>query len=243
MQLEPPRRAPLVGRSADITRLAEAIGLRSAERRATAVLLSGDAGVGKTRLVTELGELAVSEGWTVLVGHCLDLGEGALPYLPFNEAFGRLAAQAPATADALVAQRPVLTKLMPRRWSATEARSESRQPRVDRAVLFEALDAALGQLAEEQPLLFVVEDVHWADESTRDLLSFLITRTHLAPVVVLASYRSDDLHRRHPLRAAVAAWSRLPGIVRQPLAPLPDADVRALVKALHPAPLSEGSCG
>ena len=240
MQLEPPRRAALVGRSADITRLAEAIGLRSAERRATAVLLSGDAGVGKTRLVTELGELAVSEGWTVLVGHCLDLGEGALPYLPFNEAFGRLAAQAPATADALVAQRPVLTKLMPRRWSATEARSESRQPRVDRAVLFEALDAALGQLAEEQPLLFVVEDVHWADESTRDLLSFLITRTHLAPVVVLASYRSDDLHRRHPLRAAVAAWSRLPGIVRQPLAPLPDADVRALVKALHPAPLSEG---
>ena len=76
--------------------------------------------------------------------------------------------------------------------------------------------------------------MHWADRSTRELLSFLFSRRFDSPVAVVASYRSDDLHRRHPLRTAAAEWARLPGVTRVDLGRLPDADVRALVGT--PAP-------
>ena len=85
----------------------------------------------------------------------------------------------------------------------------------------------------------VVEDCHWADQSTRDLLSFLFSRPFDGPVALVASYRSDDLHRRHPLRRQVAEWSRLRGVERLQLSPLPDDDVRALVAMLAPAGLTE----
>jgi predicted ATPase len=75
---------------------------------------------------------------------------------------------------------------------------------LERAELFDAVHDALEELAEDRPVLVVVEDVHWADRSTRDLLSFLFTRSFRTPVAVVASYRSDDLHRRHPLRATAA---------------------------------------
>ena len=90
--------------------------------------------------------------------------------------------------------------------------------------------------AEQQPLLLVVEDLHWADQSTRDLMSFLFTRPFSQPVALVASYRSDDLHRKHPLRAKVAEWSRLQGVHRSPLEPLDAAEVRELVACLVPAP-------
>src|SRR3712207_1919774 len=93
-------------------------------------------------------------------------------------------------------------------------------------------------LAAERPLLVVVEDLHWADRSTRDLLSYLFTRPDL-PLALIGSYRSDDLHRRHPLRSAVAEWARLPGIDRVTLGPLGEPAVRSLVQALHPQPLDE----
>ena len=85
----------------------------------------------------------------------------------------------------------------------------------------------------------MIEDVHWADRSTRELLSFLFSRRFDSPVAVVASYRSDDLHRRHPLRTAAAEWARLPGVTRIDLARLGDDDVRALVETLHPDPLPE----
>ena len=85
---------------------------------------------------------------------------------------------------------------------------------LDRAELLDAVHGALDDLAADTPLLVVVEDVHWADRSTRDLLSFLFTRPFRSAVTVVASYRTDDLHRRHPLRATVAEWARLPGVHR-----------------------------
>src|SRR3712207_9503038 len=87
-------------------------------------------------------------------------------------------------------------------------------------------------LAAERPLLVVVEDLHWADRSTRDLLSYLFTRPDL-PLALIGSYRSDDLHRRHPLRSAVAEWARLPGVDRVTLGPLGEPAVRSLVQALR----------
>ena len=110
---------------------------------------------------------------------------------------------------------------------------------LDRPDLFASAHAALELLGRAAPLLLIIEDVHWADRSTRELLSFLFSRRFDSPVAVVASYRSDDLHRRHPLRTAAAEWARLPGVTRVDLAKLPDADVRALVGTLHPEPLTE----
>jgi DNA-binding CsgD family transcriptional regulator len=102
-----------------------------------------------------------------------------------------------------------------------------------RGDLFESLHAGLEHLAATQPLLVVIEDVHWADQSSRELLSLLLTRGFLGPVSLVISFRSDDLHRRHPLRATLANWSRLAQVRRIDLAPLESAAMRQLVRGLE----------
>ncbi len=233
-----PVTGPLVGRADELARLTRLAGIVVDEPKPGAVLLSGDAGVGKTRLLLELRRLASDAGWRVLVGHCLDFGDSALPYLPFGEAFARLEGESPELAEAVAHSHPAVTKLMPGRRLPSDTGPSDGQ-RIDRTELFEAVHAALSQLAGDAPLLLVVEDVHWADQSTRELLSFLFARQFSRPVSIVASYRGDDLHRRHPLRATAAEWARLPGMSRVQLAPLSDTDVRSLVRSLHPAPLRE----
>lgn len=233
-----PSTAPLIGRSIELDRLTELAGTHSDPRGSGAVLLAGDAGVGKTRLLKELRDRAQSAGWRVVVGHCLDFGDTALPYLPFTEIFGRLASAAPAVVVSLSEAHPAVRRLMPGRRSLTDT-DQGQAERMARADLFEAVHAALEELAGADPLLVIIEDVHWADQSTREMLSFLFARQFSSPACVVASYRSDELHRRHPLRAAAAEWARLPGVSRMQLEPLSDANVRSLVHAIHPAPLRE----
>ena len=236
---EPPPLRPLIGRADELSELLLLVGLVAGEAPpAPAVVVAGDAGVGKSRLVAELRAHADDAGWHVLLGHCLDFGDSALPYLPFSEIFGRLQAQSAALADAVARVHPAVRRLMPGRRVTTDAEPRAAQP-TDRADLFEAVHASLEQLGEDSPVLVIVEDLHWADQSTRDMLTFLFTRRFTAPVAVVVTYRSDDLHRRHPLRGSVAQWSRLPGVVRLPLEPLSDQHVHSLVHALHPAPLTE----
>ena len=98
--------------------------------------------------------------------------------------------------------------------------------------------------AKSQPILLVLEDVHWADQSTREMISFLLARRFSQPVSLVASYRSDDLHRRHPLRQSVAEWSRLPGgsaPVARPAGRLPTSAPSS--HAIHPAPIGEADLG
>ncbi|MBJ7357074.1 helix-turn-helix transcriptional regulator [Nocardioides sp.] len=243
---------PLVGRDAELTEIASLLGVRSlpagpgtAERELERhhVVLSGDAGVGKTRLLMELRDLAVAAEWRVVAGHCLDFGDSALPYLPFSEVLGRLESELPELVAKVAYEHPALSRLRPGRrvMGADSQRAETGESEgsVDRADLFTAVHSLLETVAETAPLLVVVEDCHWADQSTRDLLSFLFSRPFDGPVAVVASYRSDDLHRRHPLRRQVAEWTRLRGVERLQLSPLPDDDVRALVALLAPAGLTD----
>ncbi|MFC6150940.1 MULTISPECIES: helix-turn-helix transcriptional regulator [Mumia] len=209
---------PLVGREVELQRLLQAAGVGDREARG-GVLLSGDAGIGKTRLLRELAARAADDGHQVLAGHCLDLGDSAIPFQPFAEVLVGLDV---ATREAISEAMPPLGPLM---WGAVDGAG------VDRGELFSSVVAALELLAASRPLLLVVEDAHWADASTRHLIRYVLAQRYEGPVRFVVSYRSDDLHRRHPLRPDVAEWSRLPGVQRLELGPLGDDEVRELVRS------------
>ena len=228
------RSTDLVGRDAELEDLISRLGIRASAdgSPSRAVLLAGEAGVGKTRLLTELRDVAVGEGWLVLAGHCLGLADGSLPYLPFSEILGRVLTDRPEVAASVTERHPTLARLQPgRRLRAADDRDEDQS--LDRGNIFSAVHDLLETLAEAGPLLVVVEDTHWADQSTRDMLSFLFSRSFAGPVSMVVSYRSDDLHRRHPLRPQVAEWARLRGVERIQVERLTDSDVRQLVYAMH----------
>jgi DNA-binding CsgD family transcriptional regulator/tetratricopeptide (TPR) repeat protein len=236
---------PLVGRVEELGRLMAHVE-RAAAGRSSAVLLAGDAGVGKTRLLDELGTRAVGRGFRVLTGHCVDLGEVGLPYLPFVDLLRPVGADPELAPES--ARNPALAGMLAGRSGAAApvppvaGSTELGRPLPNRAApqpvddgrlqLFESVAGLLTELAAAQPLLVVLEDIHWADQSSRDLLRYLLSRLVDAPIAVVASYRSDDLHRRHPLRPLLAELVRLPGVERLDVAPLADAEVGALVRGL-----------
>ncbi len=244
------RRVPLVGRDELLADLAEFSAVDDPEGSGS-VLVGGDAGVGKTRLLLALRDRAVAAGRLVVVGHSLDFGDSALPYLPFSEILGRLQDELPAVVDTVAQTYPAITRLLPRQRVRVAQAADAAEPadpgdrasggddRSSRSDLFAGIHALLEEAARVQPLLVVVEDVHWADQSSRELLSYLFARQLDAPVSLVVSYRSDDVHRRHPLRPTLAEWSRLPALHRLQVGPLSEASVRALLHVLHPEPLTD----
>lgn len=222
----------LVGRHAHVARLRAHLGI-DPSGPARHVLLGGDAGVGKTRLLTALREELTDRGWLVLAGHCLDFGDSALSYLPFTEVVGRAAVVAPDVVTNVAEVFPALHRLSPgRRLERTRHDLEPADLSLDRADLFVAVQEFVAALAARAPLLLVIEDAHWADQSTRDLLSFLLARENTGQAALVVTYRTDDLHRRHPLRPQLSQWARTPGVAREIVDPLGRQASRSVVREL-----------
>lgn len=227
--------APFIGRAAELERFGRLL----AETRsgtAAAVLVAGDAGVGKTRLVHEVCAAGAAAGHLVAVGHGVDIGAGGLPYLPFVEAVTALA-DGPAgdVVRQVVAERPVLQRLTGGDLAPTVA-----DDGLARLPLFEAVNAVLVAVSREvAPLLLVLEDLHWAEASSRDLLRFVLARLGGQSLLVVATYRADDLHRRHPLRPLLAELVRLSRVERLDLAPFDDAELRRYLCSLSGHELPE----
>jgi ATP/maltotriose-dependent transcriptional regulator MalT len=181
----------LIGREAELEELEAALAA-AADGRPAPVLVTGDSGVGKTRLLAELQRRAGDGGALVLSGEAIDFGdEGELPYLPLVAALRPLA-RSGTLPEAVAPLLPGLT-------ASGSDPGEDAQPR-----LFEALLSLLDELGRERVVLLVLEDLHWADRSTRAALRFLARSLTTERVLLVASYRSDELDRRHPLRPLLA---------------------------------------
>ena len=181
-----------------------------ADRDTTAtVLVGGEAGAGKTRLVTEF---AVTADATVLVGHCMELGPEGLPFAPFTEMLREIVRTRGTEVFGAGSSGGIraLARLLP------ELPAEQvTDPKRDRAQLFEAFLSLFERLAAGRPLILVVEDAHWADRSSRDLLTFLIRYQRSLPnVLIIVTFRSDELHRTHPMRPLLAELTRIDWVER-----------------------------
>ncbi|WP_454049714.1 ATP-binding protein [Cellulomonas sp. Marseille-Q8402] len=227
--------APFVARDEQVTTLLAAVA-RAAAGEPGLVLLGADAGVGKTRLLTHAARLATERGATVVVSHSIDLGEIGLPYLPFAEALHQLVeAGCPGVAE-VVADRPALRRLLP----SSAAGPTTGDEQAERLQLFDGVASVLAAAGRpDAPLVLVLEDLHWADASSRDLLRFLVARLRTEPVLLIGSYRADDLHRRHPLRPVLAELGRHPRVERIGLPPFTAEELRSFTTALAGHPLPE----
>jgi ATP/maltotriose-dependent transcriptional regulator MalT len=175
-----------------------------------AIVIAGEAGVGKTRLVTEFVTDARCAGARVLIGHCVPFVDGGLPYAPILEALRQMEPEldAPAVADLVDAASGEFARWLPQIGQGDRAGGGDVGGDVAQSRLFELLLDLFGKLGQEGPVLLVVEDVHWADRSTLDFVSFLVRKVQQEAVMVIVTYRDDELHRVHPLQAWLAELRR-----------------------------------
>ena len=217
----------LVGRDEQMAALAAAF-TDVRQGGPSAVLLGGEAGVGKSRLVGEFGAVAARAGARVLTGGCLELGTDGLPFAPFTAVLRDLVHE--MGAEAVAAMLPGrttrgLARLLPE-LGEPDASSD---PGEARARLFEEVLDALEYLARHSPVVLVIEDAHWADRSSRDLLTFLIgNQRAISGLLIVVTYRSDELHRTHPLRPLLAALDRFDWVERMELPRLSQHDTGEL---------------
>ncbi|WP_043494144.1 ATP-binding protein, partial [Streptomyces viridosporus] len=198
-----------VGRTTEFGTLNDALA-RAAEDpgEPQALLIGGEAGVGKTRLLEEFAAAARRRGAVVALGGCVEIGADGLPFAPFSTALRQLRRALPAQlAAAAAGQEEELARLLPE--LGTTAAREARRDEQDMARLFELTARLLERVATEHTVVLALEDLHWADASTRHLLAYLFRTLRTGRLVVLATYRSDDIHRRHPLRPLLAELDRL----------------------------------
>ena len=190
--------ARFVGRAEELAELRAALE-EAAESRPSLALVGGESGVGKSRLAEELVRHARESGARVLSGDCVELGDDELPYAPLLTALRPLVRDGDPALDELAPPlRSALDAILPGLGTGA-AVGDAPQSRV-----FEALLSLVESLTEDRPVLLVIEDLHWADSSTRSFISFLARTVCNEQLLVVGTYRSDELHRRHPLRPLLA---------------------------------------
>lgn len=226
-----------VGRDAEAEIVAR-LGKEAASGERRVVLVAGEAGVGKTRLVAEAAAGFHREGAVVMFGRCEE--ELGVPYQPFAEAFSEYVAAAPPAdlAGQLGSLGGELSRLvpdLPARIAGLAAPLQA-EPETERYRLFEAVREFLAVVSETTPVVLVLDDLHWAARPTLALLMHLVRRTERGRLMVIGTYRDTDLGRTHPLAEVLADLRRLAGTERVALTGLDEAGVVAFVEAVtqHP---------
>ncbi|OKI98346.1 hypothetical protein AMK10_06005 [Streptomyces sp. CB02058] len=194
-----------VGRAGELAALTDTL-TRARAGEPQALLVGGEAGVGKTRLVEEFLTAACRREAVVAVGGCVEIGADGLPFAPFATALRALRRALPEElAEAVAGQEGELARLLPELGEAERASNDEHGT----ARLFELTARLLERVSATRTVVLVLEDLHWADASTRHLLAYLFRTLRSGRLVVIATYRADDVHRRHPLRPLLAEMDRL----------------------------------
>ncbi len=198
-----------IGRAQELALLRELLA-HAVEGEPLIAVIGGEGGVGKTRLADRLADAANEQGVRVLRGGCVPLGEEGVPFAPVTEALRGLVGDLdPAELEAVAGPaRADLAHLVPAFAGSADAAAGAGVVAVSQGRLFELLLGVVERLAASTPLLLVMEDLHWADRSTRDLVAFLGAYLRSGPVLLVLTFRSDELHRLHPMRGLLGELGR-----------------------------------
>ncbi|MFD4559990.1 AAA family ATPase [Streptomyces sp. NPDC058469] len=224
-----------VGRADELDTLNDALA-RAAAGEPQALLLGGEAGVGKTRLVEEFATAACRRGAVVALGGCVEIGADGLPFAPFSTALRALRRELPdELSTAAAGQEEELARLLPELAETATFQRAGRHDEEGMARLFELTARLLERVAADRTVVVALEDLHWADASTRHLLAYLFRTLRTGRLVVLATYRADDIHRRHPLRPLLAELDRLRTVRRIELGRFNRQEVGRQIAGIHAA--------
>lgn len=203
-------RHKLVGRTSELAQLQQQLSIAQ-QAREQLVLVSGEPGVGKTRLANELLAYARQTGAVVLRGGCYEY-EATTPYLPIVEALREWVHwQSDETLKAyLNGTAPELAKLAPEIESklGPQTANAPLPPTEERLRLFDNVARFLSRLAAAHGLVIFLDDLHWADQGTLGLLHYLVRHLRNERVMILGAYREVELDRMHPLATALVEWNR-----------------------------------
>jgi tetratricopeptide (TPR) repeat protein/transcriptional regulator with XRE-family HTH domain len=167
------------------------------------VFLAGEAGIGKTRLAQEGALIAREQGFLVATGCCYER-ERVIAYYPYLEALARIYAAAPAAIRAETPRRwGEISHLLRDPGSETPATTTPARGPEDQLRLFWQVTGFLQAVAEAQPAALFIDDLHWADQASIDLLLHLARYTRASPILLLGTYRDDEVSDRHPLGEAL----------------------------------------
>ena len=235
----------VVGRDPEVQAIADA-----AKRVATGegrefLLISGEAGLGKTTLVAEASRAAFDNGAVVLFGHSEE--DLVTPYQLFAEALGHYVTYAPEEQllGHVATHGSELSKLTPALASRIPDLPPSKATDADteRFLLFAAVVGLLAQVSEDQSVVVVLDDLQWADRASLLLLRHIAASDQTMRVLVIGTYRDTELSQGHPLLDALAALRRLDGVTRIDLAGLDDTGVVAFLEAAAGQTLDDDGVG
>jgi len=236
-------RTPFVGREAERAELRRLLD-QSIRGQGALAMIGGEPGVGKTRLAEELMAEARQRNMTALIGRCYEM-EGAPPYVPFVEMLEAAARMFPPEAlrNALGDSAPEVAKLMPelRRLFPDIPAPLELPPEQERRYLFNGIREFLARAGRAQPLLLVLDDLHWGDDATLLLIQHIAQQLREVPVLIVGTYRDVELDVGRPLARALEELLRQRLAHRIALRRLPQDGVAAMLRALSgqepPAPL------
>lgn len=223
----------VIGREAPLAALERALAATSSGARL--LVLAGEAGIGKSRLLAEFVERARGAGARTAVGGCLDLADGGPGFLPFIEAFRRFVREIPPAERETLLGEPgrELARLVPD--LIDPAGVDAGPVAVDQGRLFEVVLGLVGRLSISSPLVVAVEDAHWIDRSSRDLVTFLARNLGHERVLLLLTWRTEYLSRSAGNAVWLAELLRLPAVERIDLSRLDRDGVADLVRAIRGA--------
>jgi class 3 adenylate cyclase len=228
------KRTPFVGRAEELKLLASKI-REASNGHGAIVMLCGEPGIGKTRTLEELAELARQQGAMVLTGVCYD-GEWQAPYGPFAEAIVDCSRwlEPAAFAAALGKGAPILARIAP---ALNELIANIQEPfaldkEEERVRLFDAVAQFLIAISRRTPLVLILDDLHWADRGTVAMLSHVAHFTASNAMMLVGAYRDAEIDRRHPLAGTIATMSRQQCFDKLMLNGLDEGDLASLLNTI-----------